>query len=91
MEDKVLLACQVQRLGAVLADTDLMRKAFLMATSLYLIVLGGLVEISVVLKYFVVCICCMCSGWHLPSITLTSELLFSQNLFFEECVFPPLQ
>lgn len=34
MEDKVLLACKVQRYGAVLADTDLMRKDFLMAASL---------------------------------------------------------
>lgn len=56
MEDKVLFACQVQRLSAVLADTDLMIKAFLMATSLYLIVLRGLAEISMVLKYSVVCV-----------------------------------
>lgn len=56
MEDKVLFACQVQRLSAVLADSDLVIKAFLMATSLYLVVLGGLTDISIVLKYFVVCV-----------------------------------
>lgn len=60
MEDKVLFACQIQRLSTVLADTDLVIKAFLMATSLYWMVLGGLAEISTVLKCFVVCLSCFC-------------------------------
>lgn len=38
MVDKELLTCKRERLSSVLVDTDLLKKAFLMAPSLYSIV-----------------------------------------------------
>lgn len=38
MADKELLTCKSERLSSFLVDTDLIKKAFLMAPSLYLTV-----------------------------------------------------
>lgn len=63
-----LCASQVQRLSTVLADTDLMIKAFLMVTSIYSVVLGGLAEVSVLQnEVSVETVHCMCVSF--PSIS----------------------